>query len=224
MNICQSAPSGDPWRETLLSHTPFPTVCERSLETFDKISRQSNQELLAEEKNFLPRANNQVLGGREGDFYPEKGEKDLMGREEGILLSAQQMEESLFSLQSLLISNSRELSSETSNWYRKMSRQAMFSFAQYHGKEVRPGTKVVGGRKWRQEQGFLVKPTYDMKGNQLGAKEEDLRWIEENKKATLRKPTMEVSQQKIRFTKDHLAVFLPFVARNCLAKNSFCIL
>ena len=89
VNICQSAPSGDPWRETLLSHTPFPTVCSRSLETFDKISRQSNQELLAEEKNFLPRANNQVLGGREGDFYPEKGEKDLMGREEGILLSAQ---------------------------------------------------------------------------------------------------------------------------------------
>ena len=94
---------------------PFPTLCARSLETFDKISRQSNQELLAEEKNFLPRANNQVLGGREGDFYPEKGEKDLMGREEGILLSAQQMEESLFSLQSLLISNSRELSSEISN-------------------------------------------------------------------------------------------------------------
>ena len=87
----------------------------------------------------------------------------------------------------------------------------MFSFAQYHGKEVRPGTKVVGGRKWRQEQGFLVKPTYDMKGNQLGAKEEDLRWMEENKKATFRKPTMEVSQQKIRFTKDHLAVCLLFV-------------
>ena len=100
----------------------------------------------------------------------------------------------------------------------------MFSFAQYHGKEVRPGTKVVGGRKWRQEQGFLVKPTYDMKGNQLGVKEEDLRWMEENKKATFRKPTMEVSQQKIRFTILLCVSFLLWVARNCLAKNSFCIL
>ena len=71
-------------------------MCERSLETFDKISRQSNQELLAEEKNFLPRANNQVLGGREGDFYPEKGEKDLMGREGGILLSSADGRKSLF--------------------------------------------------------------------------------------------------------------------------------
>ena len=76
-------------------------------------------------KNFLPRANNQVLGGREGDFYPEKGEKDLMGREEGILLSAQ-----------------------LSRW-KKVSFlcNLYFTFAQYHGKEVRPGTKVVGGRK-----------------------------------------------------------------------------
>ena len=92
MNICQSAPLGGIHDVKLSSFCPREnptTLCTRSLETFDKISRQSNQELLAEEKNFLPRANNQVLGGREGDFYPEKGEKDLMGREEGILLSAQ---------------------------------------------------------------------------------------------------------------------------------------
>ena len=77
-------------------------MCERSLETFDKISRQSNQELLAEEKNFLPRANNQVLGGREGDFYPEKRGKGSDGKRGGdpAQRSAQQMEESLFSLQS----------------------------------------------------------------------------------------------------------------------------
>ena len=119
------------------------------------------------------------------------------------------MEESLFSLQSLLISNSRELSSETSNWYRKMSRQAMFSFAQYHGKELRPGTKVVGGRKWRQEKGFLVKPSFDMKGNQLGAKEEDLRWMEEKKKS----PFQETNNGSFT-AKDqihHLAVCLLFV-------------
>ena len=123
-------------------------MCSRSLETFDKISRQSNQELLAEEKNFLPRANNQVLGGREGDFYPEKGEKDLMGREEGILLSAQlsrwKKVSFLCNLYSSAIQGSSALKPPTDI---EMSRQAMFSFAQYHGKEVRPGTKVVGGRK-----------------------------------------------------------------------------
>ena len=93
MNICQSAPLGGIHDVKLSSfcprENPFPTLCTRSLETFDKISRQSNQELLAaQEKILLPWANNQVPRGREGDFYPEKGEKDLMGREEGIPLSA----------------------------------------------------------------------------------------------------------------------------------------
>ena len=51
-------------------------MCERSLETFDKISRQSNQELLAQEKFFCPEQIIKCCEGRESDFYAgeERGE------------------------------------------------------------------------------------------------------------------------------------------------------
>ena len=90
VNICQSAPLGGIHDVKLSSfcprENPFPTLCARSLETFDKISRQSNQELLAQEKILLPWANNQVLRGRESDFYPssERGRGEIWRSEKGL--------------------------------------------------------------------------------------------------------------------------------------------